>query len=170
MPPAITCGALMACGRPGPARHIDGMMTLDLSDEEKRALGGLLKRTIADDPYPLSPRIRTLRGILAKLEPTTTAAEPLPPTLRCTRTHTPHGGGRLLAHGPGLGGGRREAGRMIRAFDWFSVCLADRPVFVWAAGTGTVTAGTGAAASSAVKSLAFVSAILADIGTDSLVK
>jgi hypothetical protein len=57
---------------------------------------------------------------------------------------------------------------MIRAFDWFSVCLADRPVFVWAAGTGTVTAG--AAASSAVKSLAFVSAVLADIGTDSLVK
>jgi hypothetical protein len=39
-----------------------------LTDDEKTALAALLKRTIADDRYPLSPRIGTLRGILAKLE------------------------------------------------------------------------------------------------------
>ena len=31
----------------------------DLSDDEKRALIGLLTHTIEDDLYPLSPRIRT---------------------------------------------------------------------------------------------------------------
>jgi len=40
-----------------------------LTDDEKVALTALLKRTIADDRYPLSPRISTLRGILARLEP-----------------------------------------------------------------------------------------------------
>jgi hypothetical protein len=40
---------------------------LDLTDEEAAALLRLLNRTIADDRYPLSPRIRTLRGIRAKL-------------------------------------------------------------------------------------------------------
>jgi hypothetical protein len=44
-------------------------MTLDLSDEEKLALAGLLKRSIEDDRYPLSPRIGTLKAILAKIEP-----------------------------------------------------------------------------------------------------
>ena len=40
-----------------------------LTDDEKTALLALLKRTIEDDRYPLSPRISMLRGILAKLEP-----------------------------------------------------------------------------------------------------
>jgi hypothetical protein len=54
-------------------------MNLDLSDEEKRALADLLKRTIADDRYPLSPRIRTLEAILAKIEPqSTVTAAPFP--------------------------------------------------------------------------------------------
>jgi hypothetical protein len=44
-------------------------MTLDLTDEEKLALAAELKRTIFEDRYPLSPRIRTLQGILDKLEP-----------------------------------------------------------------------------------------------------
>jgi hypothetical protein len=44
-------------------------MALDLSDDERFALVRLLTRTIEDDRYPLSPRIRTLRGILAKLDP-----------------------------------------------------------------------------------------------------
>lgn len=51
-------------------------MNLDLSDEEKLALVELLKRTISNDPYPLSPRIRTLKAILARIEPSPTAAEP----------------------------------------------------------------------------------------------
>jgi len=40
-----------------------------LTDNEKTALTALLRRTIADDGYPLSPRICTQRGILAKLQP-----------------------------------------------------------------------------------------------------
>jgi hypothetical protein len=48
---------------------IDGTMTLALSDDEKLALAALLTRTIEDDPYPLSPRVLTLKSILAKLRP-----------------------------------------------------------------------------------------------------
>jgi hypothetical protein len=44
-------------------------MHLDLTDEETSALLNLLAETIRNDRYPLSPRVRTLRGILAKLGP-----------------------------------------------------------------------------------------------------
>ena len=53
-------------------------MQLDLDDEEAAALLALLNRAIEDDRYPLSPRIRVLRGIRAKL-PT---APPDPPPAR----------------------------------------------------------------------------------------
>ena len=53
-------------------------MMLDLTEEETDALAKLLSRTIDDDRYPLSPRIRTLRAILAKLRPEP-VREPLPP-------------------------------------------------------------------------------------------
>ena len=49
-----------------------------LTDDEKTALVALLKRTIDADRFFLSPRICTLRGILAKLEPKP-APPPLPP-------------------------------------------------------------------------------------------
>ena len=53
-------------------------MTLDLSEPETDALATLLRRTIDDDRYPLSPRIQTLRAILGKIRPEPTR-EPLPP-------------------------------------------------------------------------------------------
>jgi len=53
-------------------------MTLDLTDEEAGALAKLLGRTIDDDRYPLSPRIQTLKSVLAKIRPEPTR-EPLPP-------------------------------------------------------------------------------------------
>ena len=54
-------------------------MNIDLSDDEKLTRVDVLKRTIADDPFPLSPRIRTLKGILDKIEPPpVVAAQPLP--------------------------------------------------------------------------------------------
>jgi hypothetical protein len=56
-------------------------MMLDLTDEETDALASLLSRTIDDDRYPLSPRIRTLKGILGKIRPEP-AREPLPPPKR----------------------------------------------------------------------------------------
>ena len=40
---------------------------LRLTDDEKSELAALLKRAIDVDRYPFSPRIRALKGILAKL-------------------------------------------------------------------------------------------------------
>jgi len=53
-------------------------MVLDLSEEETDALARLLRRTIEDDRYPLSPRIQILKGSLAKIRPEP-ARKPLPP-------------------------------------------------------------------------------------------
>jgi hypothetical protein len=56
-------------------------MILDLTDEETDALARLLRRTIDDDRYPLSPRVQTLKAILAKIQPEP-AREPLSPPKR----------------------------------------------------------------------------------------
>ena len=53
-------------------------MHLDLSDDQTAALKRLLRKTIDEDHFPLSPRIRVLQGILDKIEPPP-ACEPLPP-------------------------------------------------------------------------------------------
>ena len=54
-------------------------MTLDLTDEETAALERLLSETINGDRYPLSPRILTLKAILAKIRPERCAS----PSRRC---------------------------------------------------------------------------------------
>jgi hypothetical protein len=53
-------------------------MHLDLTDEETAAPIQELHKIVENDRYPFSPRIRTLRAILAKFrrEP---VREPLPP-------------------------------------------------------------------------------------------
>jgi hypothetical protein len=53
-------------------------MMLDLTQEETDALARLLRRTIDEDRYPLSPRIQTLKAILGKIRPEP-VHEPLPP-------------------------------------------------------------------------------------------
>ena len=53
-------------------------MHLDLADEETAALTQELHDIVESDRYPFSLRIRTLRGILAKLRPEP-VREPLPP-------------------------------------------------------------------------------------------
>jgi hypothetical protein len=53
-------------------------MNLDLTDEEAAALTRELHDIIESDRYPFSPRIQTLRTILAKLRPEP-VREPLPP-------------------------------------------------------------------------------------------
>ena len=53
-------------------------MNLELSDEEAAALTHELHDIVERDRYPFSPRIRTLRGILAKLRPEP-VREPSPP-------------------------------------------------------------------------------------------
>jgi hypothetical protein len=70
-------------------------MALDLSDDEKLALVALLTRSIGTDRYPSSPRVRTLKAILAKFD-----AKPPAPYLAPngyvppeeTRTRTRHRG------------------------------------------------------------------------------
>jgi hypothetical protein len=57
-------------------------MILDLTDEESDALARLLRRTIDDDRYPLSPRIQLFQAILAKIRPEP-VREPLPPRKHC---------------------------------------------------------------------------------------
>jgi hypothetical protein len=52
--------------------------TPELDEAEKAALIAELKRIIAADPFPLSPRIRMLRAILEKLQPPSPRAEPYP--------------------------------------------------------------------------------------------
>jgi hypothetical protein len=54
-------------------------MVLDLSDDEAAALAQLLRRTINDDPYPLSPRLAPLKAILAKLNPPEPPSGSTPP-------------------------------------------------------------------------------------------
>ena len=54
-------------------------MVLDLSDDEAAALAQLLRRTINDDPYPLSPRLVPLKAILARLDPPGPPSGPAPP-------------------------------------------------------------------------------------------
>jgi hypothetical protein len=49
----------------GKRTHLPVMM-LDLTPEETDALARLLRGTIDDGRYPLSPRIQTLNAILAK--------------------------------------------------------------------------------------------------------
>jgi hypothetical protein len=54
-------------------------MTLDLTDDEKFALVQLLRRTIDEDRFPMSPRLVPLKAILAKMEPPNLGS-PLPPS------------------------------------------------------------------------------------------
>jgi hypothetical protein len=61
-------------------------MNIDLTDEEAVALLRELSNIIENDRYPLSPRIRTLREIRAKL-PGAPAATP--PPARPPRTGRP---------------------------------------------------------------------------------
>ena len=53
-------------------------MNLDYPTKKATALAQELHDIIENDRYPFSPRIRTLRGILAKLRPEP-ARKPLPP-------------------------------------------------------------------------------------------
>jgi hypothetical protein len=54
-------------------------MTTDLTDDDKAILVELLRETIERDRSPLSPKVKRLRAILAKLDPPTPRPEPLPP-------------------------------------------------------------------------------------------
>jgi hypothetical protein len=50
----------------------------DLTDDDKAILIELLRETIERDRFPLSPRVRSFKEILAKLDPPAPRPEPLP--------------------------------------------------------------------------------------------
>jgi hypothetical protein len=54
-------------------------MPPDLTDDDKAVLVELLRDTIAADRFPLSPKIKRLKAIPAKLDSPTPRPEPLPP-------------------------------------------------------------------------------------------
>jgi hypothetical protein len=70
------------------------MKELQPTDTEADALTRELARIVDGNRYPLSPRIRTLRAILAKLRPEPTR-EPLPPL----KTYAPPSRGRYRRRG-----------------------------------------------------------------------
>ena len=55
------------------------MPPLDLTDDEHAEIVRLLRATIEADRFPLSPRVRSFKAILAKLDPPAPRPEPLPP-------------------------------------------------------------------------------------------
>jgi hypothetical protein len=57
---------------------ISATMTFDLTDDEARALGQLLRRAVDEEHYFLSPRLDPLKAILAKLDPPEPRPEPPP--------------------------------------------------------------------------------------------
>jgi hypothetical protein len=63
------------------------MATPDLTDEETEALVRLLRKTIDEDRYPLSPRIRLSPA--SRLNPTATAARLMRRRLRVERRRNP---------------------------------------------------------------------------------
>jgi hypothetical protein len=53
------------------------MPTTDFTDEEYAAVAAAVRRTIDEDRYPHSPRLKPLRAALAKLDPAS-LPKPLP--------------------------------------------------------------------------------------------
>jgi hypothetical protein len=57
-------------------------MTLDLTDDEARALIEHLRHALEYDPFPFAPRLDPLKSVLAKLEPPAPQPELLLPPLK----------------------------------------------------------------------------------------
>jgi hypothetical protein len=90
------------------APHNPGM-TPDLTDDDKPILAALLREVIAADRFLLSPRVRSFKAILAKLEPPPALPEPLSRSRRAE-----HGPGEeaaavtITGRGVGCSGEERE--------------------------------------------------------------
>ena len=79
---AINRREVAAGSRPLVKDRTFGIMNLELTDEEGAALANELDGIVRNDRYPFSPRIQTLRAILAKLRPEP-VREPRPEPKRC---------------------------------------------------------------------------------------
>jgi len=70
---------------PGPLIQSTPGLPLELTEPERFALRNLLAKTIETSHYPLSPRILTLKAILAKLVPALSTE----PSVRGPRSRRP---------------------------------------------------------------------------------
>jgi hypothetical protein len=69
------------------------MPTIDFSDEEHAAVTAAVRRWIAYDKYPRSPRLAPFRAALAKLDPAS-VPKTLPPRVPLPEAPMRHRGGR----------------------------------------------------------------------------
>jgi hypothetical protein len=91
------------------------MPQLDLTDEEAAALLTALNRVIENDRYPLSPRIRVLRGIRANLPGAPHEPPPVgPPRTGRPRRWIPAGAPAALAIGALIHGGALSGSALER--------------------------------------------------------
>ncbi len=51
----------------------------DLTDDDKAVIVELLRETVERDRFPLSPKVKRLKAVLAKLAPPAPRPEPMPP-------------------------------------------------------------------------------------------
>ncbi len=54
-------------------------MPPDLTDDDKAVIVELLRETVERDRFPLSPKVKRLKAVLAKLAPPAPRPEPMPP-------------------------------------------------------------------------------------------
>jgi hypothetical protein len=71
------------------------MAMVDFSDEEDAAVTAAVRRSIADDKFPLSSRLAPLKSALAKLDPAS-IPQPRPSDRRCPRAPMRSRGGRRM--------------------------------------------------------------------------
>lgn len=69
------------------------MPTIDLSDDEHAAVTAAVRHSIAEDRYPLSPRLAPFKSALAKLDPAS-VPKPLPERVPPPEAPVRHRGGR----------------------------------------------------------------------------
>jgi hypothetical protein len=65
------------------------MPKTDLTDEEHDAVVAALRKLIAEDKFPFSPRLKPLKSALAKLDPPKPKAPPKPPICGRVRSRYP---------------------------------------------------------------------------------
>ncbi len=53
-------------------------MASDLTEDDKAIIVELLRETIDRDRFPLSPKVKRLKAVLAKLDPPAPRPEPMP--------------------------------------------------------------------------------------------
>jgi hypothetical protein len=65
------------------------MRSSDLTDDEHAAVVAALRKLIAEDKFPLSPRLKPLKSALAKFDPPKPKVPPKPPIVGASEVLDP---------------------------------------------------------------------------------